>query len=242
MIVNQTFVRRYFKGSDPIGQRLVMPGNSETGISARTAEIVGVARDNKATTPNSDRIPVLYSPQLSTSLLVRVRGPATAWLLGLEQAVNRRRPDATVTAALIANRLRTALAPMRVAAFLMGALGGAALILAMTGLYGVVGYAVKRRSFEIGVRMALGATRSTVMRLILHESLVMLGVGCAAGGIAAIMIIRAVRTTFAIDHSLVDVIALASVFGVLLATGVIASLPPAKRAATMDPIVTLRHE
>src|SRR5262249_2818486 len=105
IVVNQTFVQRYFAGANPIDQRIILPGNSETGRSARIVQIVGVARDNKATTPNGDSIPVVYSPQLSTSLLVRVAGPATGTLRSLEQAINRRRPDAVVTAAPMIDRV-----------------------------------------------------------------------------------------------------------------------------------------
>jgi predicted permease len=242
VVVNQMFVRRYFAGSDPIDKRLVLPGNSETGRSARTVQIVGVARDNKATTPNGDSIPVLYSPQLSTFLLVRVAGPAVGTLRALEEAIHRRKPEAIVTASTMTERLANALSPIRIGALLISALGGAAVVLAMTGLYGVVSFVAKRRSFEIGVRMALGATRSAVIRLLLRESLLMVGLGCVAGGIAAFAIARAIRTILAIQQSAMDAVAFASVFVVLLATGVVASLSPARRAATTDPIVTLRHE
>src|SRR5262249_51934351 len=146
VIVNQTFAKRYFPLTDPIDQRLVLPGNSETGRPARTVQIVGIARDNKALMPNGDSIPVVYSPQLTTSLLVRVAGSPATMLRNLEEAINRQKPDATVAATLMANRLADALAPLRVAALLIGALGGTAVLLAMTGLYGVVNYAVKRRS------------------------------------------------------------------------------------------------
>src|SRR5262249_21780357 len=139
-------------------------------------------------------------------------------------------------------RLADALAPLRVAALLIGALGGTAVLLAMTGLYGVVNYAVKRRSFEIGVRMALGATRTVVMGLILRESFLMVGIGSAAGGIAAVIVTRTIRTILSIGQNPVDAVAFASVFVVLLATSALASLSPARRAAVADPIMTLRHD
>jgi hypothetical protein len=242
VIVNHAFVGRYFAEADPIDQRLALPGNPETGLPARTVQIVGIASDNKAIRPNGDSIPVLYSPQFSTSLLVRVAGPATGALRSLEQAIRRREPEAAVTAAPMTDRLANGLVPMSVGALLISALGGTAALLAMTGLYGVVSYAVKRRSFEIGVRMALGATRSAVMRLVLRESFLMVVLGCAAGWIAAVVIIRAVRTILSIEQSRLDLAAFASVLIVLLATGVAASLSPARRAAITDPIVTLRHE
>src|SRR5262249_37423954 len=84
IVVNQTFARLYFPVTDPLDQRLVLPGNSETGRPARTVQIVGVAHDNKATAPNSDSIPIVYTPQLSTSLLIRVEGSPIGWLRGLE--------------------------------------------------------------------------------------------------------------------------------------------------------------
>jgi len=242
VVVNQTFVRRYFAGIDPVDRRLILPGNPETGRSARTVQIVGIARDNKGTTPNGDSIPVLYSPQLSTSLIVRVAGPPTGTLRDLEQILNKQNPEATVTAAPMGDRLANALLPVRVGALLISILGVAAVVLAMTGLYGVVNYVAKRRSFEMGVRMALGATRSALMGLILKESLLMVGLGCVAGGIAAAAVARAVRTILTIQWNPMDVVAFVTVFVLLLTTGICASLVPAHRAATTDPIVTLRHE
>ncbi len=241
-VINQTLARRYFGGRDPLGQRLTIPGNPETGRPARTVEIVGIAQDNKATSPNGDSIPFLYSPQLSTSMLVRVAAPPMGMLRSMEDVINRQLPGATVSATLMSDRLAQALMPMRVAALLISALGAAAVVLAMTGLYGVISYVSKRRSFEIGVRIALGATRAAVMRLILFEALLTVGFGCLAGGAAGIIVSRAIRMILAIQYHSLDAVAFAAVLVLLLITGLAASLSPARRAAGIDPIVAIRCE
>jgi predicted permease len=242
VIVNQTFVRRYLAGADPIGQRFLLPGIHEFGRSARPAVIVGVVRDSQVSALNHDRVPVLYEPALSTFLVVRVAGPAAAALKDLERSITTRQPGAVVTARSMADRRAVALLPARVGAMLMMTLGALAIVVAMTGLYGVVSYTASRRTFEIGVRLALGATRPAIVRLILGEGLRLVGAGCVAGGLLALVFTQAVRAALSTGRSSADLLAFAAVVVMLFTAGLAATLWPARRAASVDPVVALRHE
>ena len=124
----------------------------------------------------------------------------------------------------------------------MTALGAIGLVLAMIGLYGVVSYTASRRTFEIGVRMALGATRSSVVRLFLRDSLSVVAAGCVAGGVSAVALAQAMRTVLGVDRSQADPLALAGVLALLLVVALGASLWPARRVASADPVTALRHD
>jgi predicted permease len=242
VIVNDTFARRYLSGSDPLDEQLVLPGNREIGQPARTARIVGVARDSKATALNHDSVPVLYVPAESTFLVARVTGPAADATRALERAVAARHPGAAVTATPAADRLALALLPARVGALLMTALGAIGVVLAMTGLYGVVSYTASRRTFEIGLRMALGATKSVVVRTIVLDGLWLVACGCVAGGAAAFALARVIRLVLGADRTSLDAASFFGVIAVLLVVGGVSSLWPARRAAGVDPAIALRHD
>jgi putative ABC transport system permease protein len=112
----------------------------------------------------------------------------------------------------------------------------------MIGLHGIVSYGVTRRSFEIGVRIALGATRLSVVRMILRSASRVVAVGTAIGLLASLMVVQALRPFLAIGQRAVDPIAIAAVAFTLIAAGAMASLWPARRAASVDPTVALRSE
>jgi putative ABC transport system permease protein len=242
VLVNQTFARRYFPADDPIDRRLVLPGNDETGRGERIARVVGVARDSKATGVGHDTVPVLYTPDASTSLVVRVAGPAAGALRSLERAVAIREPGAVVAASPTADRLATALLPAEIGGLLMTALGAVAMLLAMTGLYGVVRYTASRRTFEIGVRLALGATRSAVIRMILGDACSIVAAGCAIGALATSVVVLTLRRILSAGPGSIEAVAFLAALVLLVATGVGASAWPARRAARIDPVAALRHE
>jgi macrolide transport system ATP-binding/permease protein len=242
VIVNDTFARRYFANQDPLDRRVILAGNTEAGHDERTAQIVGVVRDTKATGLNHDVVPVLYTPATSTFLVVRVAAPAASAARTIERTIAAQEPGAVVSARPNADRLDAALLPAKIAGLLLTALAAIAVLLAMTGLHGVVSYTASRRTFEIGVRVALGATRAAVMRMILGDACAIVGAGCAIGAAGTLVIVSALRTIFAAGRSPADGVALAAVLVVLLATGILASAWPARRAAGVDPVIALRHE
>jgi predicted permease len=156
MVVNETFARRYLAAVDPIGRQFVRPRDIENGQAEQVLEIVGVARDTLARTVGDAHVPVVYVPQSSPSLTVRMAGPSASAIRMLRQTVERPEPPGTVVdVAPMADSVATALMPMRVATMLLGAVGAIGIVLAMTGLFAMVSHAASRRTFEIGVRIAI---------------------------------------------------------------------------------------
>jgi ABC-type antimicrobial peptide transport system permease subunit len=132
--------------------------------------------------------------------------------------------------------------PARVGSGALGALGAIGLAMATVGLYAVINYAVNRRTFEIGVRLALGATRGSVLRMIVREGLVVVGIGCAIGAALALVLIRAISPLVTLNQGQFDPLALGAVVAAMAIIGAAASLAPARRASRVDPVVALRAE
>jgi predicted permease len=242
VVVGETLARRYFGSVDVIDQQLVLPRDPENGREARRLQIVGVSRDGAVQVFGGDRIPVLYFPALSPSLVVRVAGPSAGALRALERTVAALEPGAAVTVAPMAVQLAAVLLPVRVATMLLGALGALGLLLAMTGLYGVVSYAANRRRFEIGLRIALGASWPAIMQLMLRDAVMIVGAGSIAGGALSFALIRAIWPLLAGDQSSMTPLALLAVFVLMLTVGVAAALRPALGAAALDPMLALRQD
>jgi predicted permease len=243
-IVNQAFVDRLFHGANPIGQH-VSGGN-------QTYEVIGVAGNAKSRTLGEDTRPMLYRSLVQTiaddpsmmgyTLVVQSAGNPAA----LSQAI-RRQVYALDPAMAIYNEetmeehVRTAFFLPHVAATLFSVFGGIGLILAAIGLYGVMSYSVSRRTREIGIRMALGASRNAISRMVLRETLLLALAGLAVG----------VPCTFGASHLLGhmlfgvpanDPVTLIAVAFTLIAVAVIAGFVPLRRAMQVDPMVALRHE
>jgi predicted permease len=239
-VVNEAFAARYWPGQDPIGRRF-------TSFSGATSiEIVGIARDGKYQTLNEAPLPYIYRPLLQDyeemTLHVRVERDADAFLPLLRREI--RTIDSQLPIVRLASmRSETAFAtlPQRIAATLLGACAALALLLAAVGLYGVVAYAVSQRTREIGIRMALGAGRRAVVRMVLEGSMKVVGLGLAIGLVLALGAARAVES-FLGDVSFADPIALVAGPLVMIACALVASWLPARRAARIDPMRALREE
>jgi ABC-type antimicrobial peptide transport system permease subunit len=151
-------------------------------------------------------------------------------------------PGAAVTVAPRAARLAAVLLPVRVATIFLSSLGAVGLVLAMTGLYGVVSYAANRRRFEIGLRIALGASWSAIMQLMVQDAVVIVGAGSIAGGVLSFALIRAIWPLLAGDQTSMTPLALLAVFVLMLTVGIAAALRPALGAAAVDPMLALRQD
>jgi predicted permease len=241
-VVNATFAQRYFGGTDPIGQQIVLGGDSENGRPDRRLRIVGVARNTKMRSLADEDLPVLYLARRSLTVVVRLRDAAAPQARMLERAAGDRFPGSLIAVRPMSTAIGTALLPSRVAASLLSALGAIGLTLAMIGLHGVISYGVTRRSFEIGVRVALGATRVSVVRLILESATRVVAIGSAIGVLASLVVLQALRPFLAVGQNAMDPLAIAGVGLTLVAAGAAASLWPARRAASVDPTVALRSE
>jgi predicted permease len=239
-VVNEAFAARYWPGEDPLGKRLASFSGAES------IEIVGVARTGKYQMLTEAPLPYIYRPFLQDyeemTLHVRVERNPDSFLPLLRSAI-RGVDDQLPILRLATMRSQTAFAtlPQRIAATLLGACAGLALLLAAVGLYGVVAYAVSQRTREIGIRMALGAGRRAVVRMVLAGSLKVVGIGLAIGLALSFAAGRAIES-FLGDASAADPIALVAGPLVMIACALLASWLPARRAARIDPMKALREE
>jgi predicted permease len=244
-VINQTLARKYFPGEDPIGQRIA---NDEGGRPS-VWEIVGVVDDVREGPLDVDTWPAEYFPINQTrdhefNLAVRTRRDAGALLAELVNTLHGIDPNLGVSGEwTMEEKIDVTQAALlhRFSAWLVGGFAAMALVLSVVGLYGVIAYSVSQRTREIGVRMALGAQRSSVYRMILREAGwlivagVVVGLACSVGaGILMRTMLFGVRAW--------DVMTLAAVAGVLGVFALMASFVPARRAASVNPVEALRAE
>jgi predicted permease len=241
-IVNQTFERYFFGDTSALGRRV-----TSVGV---TYEIVGVARDAKYQNLRDATLKTMYIASMQRgeqpsnySYLVRlVTGDPLRLAPGLERVVREADPALRVQTAMpYATVINRGIATERVMATLGGLFGLLALIVAGLGMFGVLAFQVARRTNELGVRIALGASRWGVTRLVLSDLVVMLVAGVSIGAGAALMVTGLVRTIlFGLTPSDPGVFAVAA--SVLALAVLLAGWLPARRAARVDPLVALRHE
>jgi putative ABC transport system permease protein len=244
VVVNRTLAAQLFPGADPIGHRLKLL-NPEQSPEWRT--IVGVVGDVKYRGLNEEAQPTLYTPFAQTPfmwLYVMVRTPAaldsTARML--RAAVPAVHPSLTVAnVRTMDDVVAQSVAVPRFNMLLLASFAGLALLLAAVGIYGVIGYSVAQRTHEIGVRMALGAERLDVLKLVLVEGVLVAAAGVALGLAGAAMLSQAMRTLlFGVTAR--DPITFAAGGAILLAVALFASYIPALRATRVQPVAALRAE
>jgi len=240
VVVNQAFVRRHLADRPPIGTRLTISRDSELW------EIVGVVADAAYETMREAPRPTVYAPYLQRSsggatFEVAVAGRATLTAGDIRRLVQSRLPGTPIVVRTLTRQFEQNLAQERLLAVLSSTFGALALVLAAVGLYGLLAYSVVQRTGEIGIRMALGARRDQVIRLILTQTcrLTAAGVVC---GLAGAAILSGLLKTMLFGVTPLD----PSTFGamtVLFGTvAIVASLLPALRAASVEPFATLRQD
>jgi predicted permease len=246
-VINQTMAKDFFEGRDPIGKHIkdLYPG------SKSEYEIVGVAQDFRTDSLRGKVIRHFYAPAANAigggvppTINIEVRTAAAP--AGILAAVRRKiqETDRTIpieSARTVEDLIDSRVLQQRIIADLSGFFGGLALLLAAIGLYGVLSYAVARRTNEIGIRMAVGAGRSRVVWMILRETLAMLAAGAAIGAPSAVALSKLIESQmFGVKGS--DPVTIAAAVAILAAIAAFASVFPALRAARVDPMVALRVE
>jgi predicted permease len=240
-IVNEEAVRRYFAGRNPIGQRYGF------GDSPDQIEIVGVVSDAKYNDLRQEFIPMAYYPWRQVmparlgAVVVRTSGDPAVLAPALRRAVMSVHPDIFVDARTLASQIEGSLVRERLLAHLSGFLGALAMLLACIGIYGVMAYGVTRRTSEIGVRMALGATPGSVIRMVLRESLLLAVCGIAVGVPVALWLSR-LTGSFLFGLKPNDPAVVVAAGSSLLIVCALAGWPPAWRAARIAPTTALRSE
>jgi predicted permease len=244
-IVNQAFARELALAQSPLGRRFwreATPNDPE-----ELFEIVGLVKDTKYQDLREGMPPIAYlatsqepRPSGFAQLLIRTAGAPKALQPSLRKAIERAGPI-VATFQDYQGMLEASLVRDRVVAMLSGFFGVLALLLATLGLYGVMAFVVSRRTSEIGIRMALGAERAAILKMILKEALALVALGLVAGTALALALAHTVRSlVFGLEPH--DPLTLGIAGLVLGLVGVGASLVPARRAARLDPVVALRCE
>ncbi|MES2522569.1 MAG: ABC transporter permease [Gemmatimonadota bacterium] len=240
VILNESAARAFFGDASPLGQRLGLFGDIEYTV-------IGVVHDTKYQSVRDDGVPFVFAPLEQepdvggVSILVR-SGTPDAVLPALRTALHE--TDASVPlrdARLVARQMDAALMPQRFGAMLLSVFGLVALAITAIGIYGTVAYTVTQRTREIGIRSALGAPRTHIMRLVLRSTGVAVLNGALLGGLLALAATRtAAHFLYGVEPT--DMVAFVASATVLLCTTLLVALQPARRAARIDPAVAMRAE
>jgi putative ABC transport system permease protein len=245
-IVTQSFASKYFPGEDPIGKRIT-PGGSVNPGDPPVREIVGVVGDLHLTSLREAAQPQIYLPHeqfaISTmSLFVRSSVSPASLINSLRNVVNELDKDVPLyRPRLLSEYFSSSIAQPRFNAILVALFAGLALLLAAAGIFGVMSYAVTQRTHEIGIRLALGAQRGDVLRLIFGEGMRLVALG-AVVGIALVFAVGRLLSNLLYGIGASDPVTILSVTILLGFVAFIACWWPARRASGVNPVVALRSE
>jgi putative ABC transport system permease protein len=238
-ILNEAAARKYFPGEDPLGRTVLIDSTERTIVG-----VVGDVRQSSLETEPMEEayVPIFQRPRPTAELVIRTNGDSYTVLPHVKAAVLAVLPDVPLRNARTMDELVGArTAQRRLNMLLLGLFGVLGLVISAVGIYGVMAYAVSQRTREIGVRMALGATRGRVIGMVLRQAAVLVTIGLVLGaGGAWYLSTMATRFLFRLDPH--DPRAFAAATVVLIGSAVIASVVPARRAARVAPIVALRAE
>jgi predicted permease len=252
-VINETMAKAYFKDEDPIGKHILI-SELVFGKRARGREIpwqiVGVVKDEKVTgkvlSGLGEDMPVIYvtfyqSPGTRNSLVVRATNPM-ALINSIEQAIWKVNKDQAVENVETLEEMKSeSVAPAWVRTALLTIFAGIAVLLTAVGIYGVVSYSVAQRAREMAIRLALGASRGDLLKLVIGEAILMVLVGLALGAVASLALTR-ILASLLYDTSPTDRIIWGAAGASLLAVALLACYFPASRVAKVAPLTTLRDQ
>ena len=242
VVINEAAAKKYFPNENPVGQRF--------GSSIETTdqlEIVGVLRDAKYNSVRDPAPPTMYVPYLqaragSAVIEVRTAGDPVSVTSGVREAVRQVEPNLPMMdVSTQLEQVERRFAQEKIFAQAYTLFGGLALLVASIGLFGLMSYAVARRTNEIGIRMALGAQRGDVMRQVLVESMILVAIGVAIGVAGSLGAGRFVSTLL-FGLAPTDMLTIAAATALMIAVSALAGFLPARRASRVDPMVALRYD
>jgi len=239
-ILNEAMARRLFGNTDPVGHTVSWDAGKIT--------VVGVAKNSKYFTLGEKEQPAYYAPYTSgqgdraLNFLIRAAGRPEPLVAPVSRALGELDRTAAVETKPMSKALVFAMLPSQVGAAVLGAIGLLGLLLAAIGLYGALLYSVSRRLPEIGVRMALGASPGSVLRLVVRQSAILAGIGSAIGLAIAVVAVRPLSMFLIPEVRPTDPSTFAIVAATLFLVAVAATVGPALRALRVDPAVALRHD
>jgi len=247
-MVNENFVNRYFRGVDPLTQRISVEGLIPGGTLGPVVEwqIVGVYQNVRGAGQREEypeiTVPFWQSPWPQVSMVLRTEGDPKAVTKSVAGAINSVDPDLPLAGVKTIDEIVSdALAIDRFSMVLFSSFGLLGLMLAAVGIYGVMAFGVAQRTHEFGIRMALGAQRATVVRLVLKEGTIVAVAGAFIGLGGAYLVGRAMQSTL-YGVGAMDRVAVGATAGLLLAVALLACLVPALRASRVEPMTALRDE
>jgi putative ABC transport system permease protein len=246
-IVNQTFVQRYFANEDPIGKHISHIGANQNKGDPEEWEIVGVVGDVHHSNLTKAANPEIYLPYQQNSwdwgnFLVRTKARPTTLAQSFRQQIRAVDRSVTLTGVKpLTEAISETVAEPRLYTLLFAVFGAIGLVLTVTGVYGLISYTVEQRTQEIGIRMALGATRQSVVRMVLKQGVALALMGSVIGIGASLALARLI-VSLLFEVKPTDLVAFGVATLVLLAAAILASYVPARRATKVEPLVALRYE
>jgi putative ABC transport system permease protein len=255
-IVNQALARRFWPNQNPVGkvitlyppESLIQPGQLPPGYHIPRITVVGVVADVHYGALTRQVAPIVYAPFVqndwsnSMSVTVRVNGDPAKVVAAVRNAVlaiDKSQPIASVFT--MEEIVHLSVAQPRLESLLLGLFGGLAVVLAAIGIYGLISYSVNQRTNEIGIRMALGASPSTVLRMILLQALSLAGIGLTLG-LAGALVFSRVLQSMLFNVKPTDPSVFAGILLLLLGIVLLAGYVPARRATKVEPVEALRYQ
>jgi putative ABC transport system permease protein len=240
-LLNETIVKMHFGGENPVGQRVRL---DERGP---WREIVGVVRDSKDRSLGGIPLPTAYVPlaqnhETGMTLYVRTSVSPASFVASIRRMIQELEPNLPVpNIQTMTDTIGTSLYAARLGAWLLGAFGGLALVLAAIGIYGVLSFSVSRRTREMGIRLALGAEARDVFLLVVRDGMLLVGAWIIVGLAGALASGRSLAS-FLYGVSTTDLPTFAGVTVILTSVALVACVIPAFRAMRVNPIAALRYE
>jgi putative ABC transport system permease protein len=239
LLISDLLAQQVFPNEEPIGRRLVL------GIGGEAYEIIGVVGDIRHSALESEPAPAMYLPTIAggqMNLVIRAQGDPANLAAAVRHEVKAIDPDQPVSAVrTMDDWVATSVSAPRYRTSLLALFALVAVVLASTGIYGVMSYSVAQRTHEIGVRMALGANRLDVLKLVVKQGMSWVGVGILVGLLGAVALTR-VMSSLLFEVTPKDPLTFTSVALFLAFVAFVACYIPARRATRVDPLIALRYE
>jgi len=244
-LINETMAKRIFPDEDPVGKRITFDNRQKQ--NPEWFEIVGIVGDVKQYGLDQVTTMQTYEPYTQQTfsymtLVVRTAGDPTNLSAAIRSEILKLDKEQPATNIKTLNEFfSTSIAQQRFSVVLLAVFAAVALVLAAVGIYGVLSYAVTQRTHEIGIRMALGAGRRDVLRLVVGQGMLLTAIGVVGGLVAAFALTR-LMASLLFGVTATDAVTFGSVASVLLVVALLACYIPARRATKVDPLTALRYE
>jgi len=243
VVADRTFVDRYTRGRDPIGMTMTLAANTESGAGEQRLMIVGITAAVNLAGPTGTPAPLIFipadPPQRSATLLVRTTSTATTAVSSIIRVLDARFPGASASVTSLADQFDAALVPIRIVTAVLAMLALIGTFVAMIGLHGLVSYEASRRTFDIGVHRALGASTRSVMSLVLRDAAVMVTGGALIG---VLLMAAASQALPPLAGYVLGPIDFAATIGLLTMTTLLSCLGSVRAACQVEASVALRTE